>query len=220
MIGNKVNYETRYDVFNSFLVSNATYYGIEEFPVVKSCNIIPNKIITFSVAMKTSNYNQWVCFYELDYLFMRIWKQPKRYIEKLKKFKGVISPDFSLYVNMPLCMQKYHTYMGRALANWFIENGINVIPNVRVGDNRTYDFVFDGLISGDIIAIGTVGSCRKNAERKILIEGIRESIHRLNPSNIIIYGSLPKEIKTEYPNLNFYIYESENFKKLKEKHHG
>ena len=55
MIDNKDNYETRYDVFNSFLVSNATYYGIEELPVVKSCNKIPNKIITFSEAMKTVN---------------------------------------------------------------------------------------------------------------------------------------------------------------------
>ena len=220
MIDNKDNYETRYDVFNSFLVSSATYYGIEELPVVKSCNKIPNKIITFSEAMKTNDYNQWVCFYELDYLFMRVWKQPRRYIEKLKKFNGVISPDFSLYVNMPLCMQKYHTYMGRALANWFIENGIDVIPNVRVGDNRTYDFVFDGLNSGDIVAIGTIGTCRKNIERKILVEGIRETIRRLNPSNIIIYGSLPKEIEAEYPNLKFCVFESNNFKKLKVKKHG
>ena len=85
--------------------------------------------------------------------------------------------------------------MGRALANWFIENGIDVIPNVRVGDNRTYDFVFDGLNNGDIVAIGTIGTCRKNIERKILVEGIRETIRRLNPSNIIIYGSIPKEIE-------------------------
>ena len=110
--------------------------------------------------------------------------------------------------------------MGRALANWFIENGIDVIPNVRVGDNRTYDFVFDGLNNGDIVAIGTIGTCRKNIERKILVEGIRETIHRLNPSNIIIYGSLPKEIEAEYPNLNFCVFESNNFKKLKVKKHG
>ena len=39
------NYETNYDVFNSFLVREATYIGEEEFPCIKSCNEIPNKII-------------------------------------------------------------------------------------------------------------------------------------------------------------------------------
>ena len=36
------NYETNYDVFNSFLVREATYSGEEEFPCIKSCNEIPN----------------------------------------------------------------------------------------------------------------------------------------------------------------------------------
>ena len=48
------NYETRYDVFHSYLVRTATYAGEEEFPAIKSCNEIPNKIVPFSVAMKSS----------------------------------------------------------------------------------------------------------------------------------------------------------------------
>ena len=38
------NYETKYDVFHSYLVKTATYAGEEEFPAIKSCNEIPNKV--------------------------------------------------------------------------------------------------------------------------------------------------------------------------------
>ena len=169
------NYETRYDVFHSYLVRTAFYAGEEEFPAIKSCNEIPNKIVPFSEAMK-SNYNDfdcWVCFYELDYLFLRFWNNPMKYLPKLKKFRGVISCDFSLYANMPLVMQKYHIYMGRALANWLIDNGIKVIPNVRLSDERTYKFGFDGLYKGDIIAIGTIGTTRKKEERDLVVNAIK-----------------------------------------------
>ena len=46
------------------------YAGKEEFPVIKSCNEIPNRIIPFSVAMKSKykDFDCWVCFYECDYL--------------------------------------------------------------------------------------------------------------------------------------------------------
>ena len=69
------NYDTKYDVFHSYLVRNATYAGEEEFPVIKSCNEIPNRIIPFSEAMNSKNndFDCWVCFYELDYLFIRFF---------------------------------------------------------------------------------------------------------------------------------------------------
>lgn len=217
------NYETDYDVFNSFLVREATYCGEEEFPCIKSCNEIPNKIITFSEAMssKCKDYNCWVCFYELDYAFMRIWRQPRRYLNKLKKFNGVISPDFSLYATMPLVMQKFHVYMGRAIATWLKDNGVKVIPNARLGDERTYDFALEGLYKNDVIAIGTVGSYKRLDERNLLIPAIKKTLETLEPSDAIIYGTMPKEIdKTDYPNTQFHVYESENFNNMKVKKHG
>ena len=216
------NYQKRYDVFHSYLVITATYAGIEEFPAIKSCNEIPNKIIPFSVAMNKNfkDFDCWVCFYELDYLFIRFWNNPKKYIKKLKKFRGVISCDFSLYVNMPLVMQKYHLYMGRALANWLIDNNIKVIPNVRLGDDRTYKFAFDGLYKGDIIAIGTAGTNKKKEEKELLIKAIKKTIEVLKSTDIVIYGSLPNEIKENYPEVTFHIFENYNFKKIKEKKHG
>ena len=216
------NYETRYDVFHSYLVRNASFSGEEEFPSIRSCNEIPNRIIPFSEAIKTTNkdYDCWVCFYELDYLFIRIWNNPRKYLNKLKKFRGIISCDFSLYANMPLVMQKYHIYMGRALASWLIENGLKVIPNVRLGDSRTYSFAFDGLYKNEVIAIGTIGTTKRLEERNLIIDAIKKTIEVLEASDIVIYGSLPKEIKENYPKVNFHIFENYNFKKMKENKNG
>ncbi|MCR4581671.1 MAG: DUF4417 domain-containing protein [Bacilli bacterium] len=219
----KDNYNTTYDVFHSYLVWSATYAGEEEFPCIKSCNEIPNKLVPFSEAIKKDykDFDCWVCFYELDYLFIRFWNNPKKYLPRLKKFRGVISPDFSLYANMPLVMQKYHIYMSRALANWLIENGVKVIPNVRLGDERSYKFAFNGLYKGDIISIGTIGTTQDKTERKLIVNAINKTIEVLEPNDVVIYGSLPKETEDANPGVHFHVYESYTFKKLKEKiNHG
>lgn len=103
------------DVFNAFLVTLATYSGIYEFPKLNPTQHIPNKVIAFSKAISCNDYNQWVHFYEDDYLFERLWKNPKKYIEILKRYKGVILPDFSLYRDMPLAMQIWNIYRSRAI---------------------------------------------------------------------------------------------------------
>ena len=44
-----------------------------------------------------SDFDSWVVFYEADKYFERLWNNPKQYISKLKRFQGVITPDFSIY---------------------------------------------------------------------------------------------------------------------------
>ncbi len=118
----------RHDVFHSFLVENAEYDGYFEFPKLKTSDKLPEKVVTLSKAMSKTchDFDSWIVFYEHDVKFERFWNNPKQYLDKLKKFKGVISPDFSLYRNMPLCMQIWNTYRSRALAAWLQNNGIEV----------------------------------------------------------------------------------------------
>ncbi len=68
-----------------------------------------------------------------------------QYLAKLKKFNGIITPDFSIYRDMPLVMQQWNTYRGKALGHWWQSNGLNVLPNVRYGDSRTYEFCCAGV---------------------------------------------------------------------------
>ena len=87
------------DVFRAFLVKNATYEGYLEIPCIKKTEEIPNRLIPFSKAVGSHDYDAWVHFYEDDVSFERLWNQPSKYLPILKKFKGIITPDFSVYLN-------------------------------------------------------------------------------------------------------------------------
>lgn len=207
----KIN--ANYDIFNSFLVRDAEYDGEMELPVLKTSDMLPEGVITFSKAMSSKSkkdYEKWIVFYEYDSEFERLWNNPEAYLKKIKKFKGVISPDFSLYRNMPLVMQIWDTYKGRALATWMQKNGIEIIPNVRFGDERTYEFCFDGIEKNKTVAVGTHGCIKRKDDKEYFKKGLSELVKRLSPKNIIVYGTAPDSIFSEYADsVNIISFESE-----------
>ena len=78
------------DVFNSFLVSLAYYAGTFEFPIIQPTYWIPNRLIAFSKAVSNTDYDQWIHFYEDDYRFERIWRNPRQYLNVLKRYNGCV----------------------------------------------------------------------------------------------------------------------------------
>lgn len=186
------------DVFNAFLVTRAIYSGIFEFPRIDPCYEVPNKLIAFSKAISCKDYDQWVHFYEDDFLFERIWRNPKRYLQILSKYRGVILPDFSLYRDMPLVMQLWNIYRSRAIGCWLQANEIKAIANVRFGDKRTFQCTCDGLSKHCVIALGTHGVIKDKATRKVFSEGLERIVKVLEPSVIVIYGSAPNAIFSKY----------------------
>lgn len=194
----KKSIDKRIDVFHAFLVKDANYDGQEEIPIIKTSQLLPEKLTLFSQALSTNDHNQWVAFYEYDYKFVRLWRNPRQYLGLLKKFKGVITPDFSLYRNMPLVMQKWSTYQGKALGHWLHQQGIEVIPNVRFADERSFDFCFNGVESNSTVAIGTHGCLRVPRERQFFVQGLSEMISRLSPKVIVVYGPAPESIFAQY----------------------
>ena len=185
-------------MWNAFLVMSAKYAGIFEFPIIQPTYYIPNRLIAFSKAINSSDYDQWVHFFEDDWLFERIWRNPKRYLEILRKFNGVILPDFSVYRDMPLVMQLWNIYRSRAIGVWLQQNGISVIVNIRFGDRRTFRCCCDGIAKHTSIAIGTHGTLKNSKDRAVFTEGLEAIVRLLEPRVIVVYGSAPKGIFHKY----------------------
>lgn len=183
------------DVFHAFLVKNANYDGVDEIPIIKKENVVPKKLISFLDALKTKNNKGFVHFYIDDFQFERIWNQTNKYLDLLKKFDGVILPDFSVYRDMPLVMQKWNIYRSRAIGNYLQSKGIKVIPNIRYGDDRTYDIACAGISKKSIIAIGTNGCIKDKIDRKFTDDGFEIVIKKLTPKTVIIYGGVTKRIE-------------------------
>lgn len=95
-------------------------------------------------------------------------------MDELKKFNAVISPDFSICYDMPIVRQMYSTYMNRVMGAYYQNNGIKVIPNVRWGDSRSYEFCFEGLEKEGTYAIGSYGQIKRNSNRYYFEKGLEE----------------------------------------------
>ena len=179
------------DVFNAFLVADAWYAGLLEFPVIESSSWIPNRLIAFSKAIACKDHDQWIHFYEDDYLFERVWKNPERYLDLFKLYNGVILPDFSVYRDMPLVMQLWNIYRSRAIGCWLQRNSIKIIVNIRYGDRRTYKVCCEGIPKCSTIAIGTHGTLKNRSDRDVFVAGLKVILETVLPSAVVVYGSAP-----------------------------
>ncbi len=186
------------DVFHSFMVRDAVFESDLEMPCIKPEKEVPTKLIPFSKSISGKDYDCWVHFYEDDAAFERIWNNPHKYLPILKKYAGVIAPDFSLYRDMPLVMQHWNIYRNRAIACWLQKNGIHVIVNVRWGDERTYNACCAGVPQGASIAIGSHGCIKLLEERRFFIRGLECVIKTLQPKTIIVYGTAPDNVFARY----------------------
>lgn len=213
-------FEKYYDVFKTFLVKEADYSGFLELPKIKTSEKLPERVISFSKAMNKNcrDFDSWVMFYEHDVMSERLWRNPRAYLKKLKKFKGVISPDYSLYRNMPLVMQMWNTYRSRAIGFWLCKNGVEIIPNARFGDERTYDFCFEGIERNKTVAVGSHGCIKNKTDREYFKLGLSELVKRLEPKNLIVYGVAPDSIFKKYRDMGINIipFESEISKARKQ----
>lgn len=57
--------------------------------------------------------NRMVHFFLYDYNFEKIWKDPAPFVELLRPYRGVLTPDFSIYTEMPPAIQLYNTFRNR-----------------------------------------------------------------------------------------------------------
>lgn len=198
--------------FHADLVKDAVFDGKWEIPRIESnVDEIPTNLVLFTEMRKTANTDQWVHFYTDDRRFEVVWTHPKKYLSILQRFKGIISPDFSLFLDMPLSMQVWNVYRNHAIAHWFTTNGIKVIPNVRWGDERSYEFCFDGIVPGGIVAVGSHGCMRDSLDRLYFERGFSEMCKRLIPHTILVYGPISDSIFLPYieDGINIVRYPSE-----------
>ena len=96
-----------YDNFYWKRVSGAKLIGKYDMPVLKPVhNVVPRNLVPFHSAKNCkSPQESWYHYYEDDYQFERFWNRPKKYFSILERFEGGISPDYSIYLDMPKSQQ-------------------------------------------------------------------------------------------------------------------
>lgn len=211
------------DGYSSYLVEGATFVGKYQIPsLTKHDHIfIPNDMIPVDKRNVVKDKNSAINFYMHDIKFRQVLTSTSKYLLELKRYAAIISPDCSLYRDMPLCLQITNTYMNRAVGFYLQKNGVYVIPNVRWGDERSFEFCFEGLPINDIVCISTYG-CIRGFENKYYFKlGLEEMIRVLRPQVVLIYGEMPEEVFKDVLNETKFIHYESYISKIKGgKHNG
>lgn len=140
----------------------------------------------------TDHIDRMVHFFLYDYKFERVWKKPDNDLEKLSRYRAVLSPDFSMYLEMAPVMQLYNVFRNRWCGAYWASKGIRVIPTVNWGDESTFDFCFDGIEKGSVVAVSTyMASEHDNRmdQKEWFMAGYNEMLRRIEPEKIICYNT-------------------------------
>lgn len=175
---------------NLNLCRGVRFVGEHEMPALERCDAVPSVLVPFNLAMTIRETEGCVHFFIDDYQFERVWRAPGRYIDCLRRFRCVISPDFSQYIDMPYAQRMWNNYRGKLLGAFLQAQGLTVIPNVTWSTADSYAYCFEGIPVGSVIAINSTGVARHGLSRYLWLKGYREALRRLRPTAIVRYGNV------------------------------
>lgn len=177
--------------------------GKYNIPMLESVDHVPSKLQGFNYVLNKPDHEACVHFFLDDYQFERVWQRPDFYIDKLAEFDCVLTPEFSLYIDMPLAMQVWNIYRARLIGQMMQNWGLTVIPTVTWAYENSFDFCFDGIPEHSTLAVGTLGVKRNEWQTAIWRKGMDELIKRKQPSRLLIYGGkidydFPSDVEVIY----------------------
>ena len=187
--------ETQKRVANILNLEKGQYTGAGPYdiPIISPVSIEEVGEITewipFNYVLSEKNpEGKGVHFFIDDYQFMRIWNQPECYIDRLKQFKAVLTPDFSPYGDMPMAAQIFNHYRKHWVGVYLQRNGVTVIPTIRAStDERSLEWYLDGEPSGGVVAISSMWTSDKESMDYFMNE-YNTMFETLKPTKVFVYG--------------------------------
>lgn len=197
--------ERTYDEYNLREFDESEAEGFYQMPVLKPVDYTPRDLIGFNYMLTAKEKNVGIHFYVDDYQFERVWNAPAQYLPKLAEFDAVLTPDFSLYLDMPVAMKIWNVYRSRMLGQMLQRMGATVIPTAQWAEKSSFAYCFDGMPHKSTISVSTVGVKNHEESIKVWREGCDEMIKRLEPARLLIYGGA---IDYDYQGIETVYYEN------------
>lgn len=172
-------------------IINADDCNASGYPELGGCMARPDGLMGFNYAKSTPDAGKrgYAChFFVDDYQFERVWTSPARYLDTLRGFDVVLTPDFSLYMDMPLPMMAWNHYRSQALGLYWQREGLKVIPTISWAGPESYTFCFEGVPRRSTVAVSTVGVKGNDNALSVWRDGMSEAMRRLEPLRVLLYG--------------------------------
>jgi len=185
-----------------------------QMPVISKTDFVPSKLIGFNYAKSSKEKQTGIHFFIDDYQFERVWNDPEKYIDVLKEYECILSPDFSLYLDMATPLKIWNIYRSRFIGAFYQSKGIEVIPTVSWAGEETFDFCFEGIEEGGTVAVSTIGVKQSEPAFEIWRNGMNAMIERIKPQTILVYGGA---LDFDYGDIKVIYYDNQVLKAWKEK---
>ncbi len=141
-----------------------------------------------------------VHFFVDDFRFSGIFNHPHTTVDKYSQYAFVMTPDFSLYGEMPRWRQIESIGKNRWIGAYWQNKGLLAIPTISWSDYVSYDYCFDSIEKGCVVAIGMIG-CKH--EKKAFLSGYNEMLIRIEPEAIVCFGDPYPEMEGNVIAVNY-----------------
>ena len=157
-------------------------------PTLEPVHVVPEQFLGFNYARTSKDTDACIHFFLDDYQFERCWNRPDENIRILSRFASCLTPDFSLYRDMPKALMLWNVYRSRLFGQMCQREGLTVIPTIQYAGPETYSFAFDGLPKHSTVAISSVGILKDKVAVDLFLKGFFEMQRRIEPETVLFYG--------------------------------
>ena len=123
--------------------------GKYQIPLIRKQDIDLDTInlIGYSDTKRDDKENAYktVHFFTYDWFFDKVYENAADLAEKLRQYYALLSPDFSMFTDMPKALQIYSVFKNRWCGAYWQSLGLRVIPTISWGDESSFEFCFDGV---------------------------------------------------------------------------
>ena len=180
--------ERTMDAYNLDYIDLDTCVGKWQMPFIHKTDFVPEDLMSFNYMLNTDAFEKGIHFYVDDYQFERIWNDPDKYLDRVSQFACCLTPDFSMYTEMPLAMMVWNKFRSQLIGQIMQDYGITVIPTLQWCKEDSFEFCFEGIEAGGTVSVSTIGVKKEDSASEIWFKGMDEAIRRLKPSHVVVYG--------------------------------
>ncbi len=173
-----------------FLRNEFETSGKWQMPLIKKQKLDLSNIELIAISNTKYNDNsenrkKGVHFFVDDYKFETVYRNPEKALVRISQYAFACTPDFSTYSNMNYWRQLESVAHSRWCGAFWQDQGQIVVPTISWSTRDSYEFCFDAVEKGSIVAIGMIGCKRSKPE---FLDGYNEMLYRIEPEAILCLG--------------------------------
>lgn len=148
------------------LIKDFDFTETNGFPKLKPYNgAIDYDFVPYTERKKYDGYQHAIHFFLYDCCFSGLWKKLDTRTYEMRDYELLLTPDYSLGVDVPDFCNKRHLYMTRFVGAYWQQCGYNVLPTASWGNVDSFRYCFEGLPEQSLLAVSGMGHHKSRAHK-------------------------------------------------------